>query len=142
MVGVVITNPVSRQAIACMNFHTPVNGLITAGDKKITVGVVSTVASREQGLSGRPCIKDNQAMMFVFDKDDKSDHCFWMKDMRFAIDIIWLDSSKRVVDIARNVQPESYPSTFCPGRPTAYVVEVKAGSASKLGLDVGVVASF
>jgi uncharacterized membrane protein (UPF0127 family) len=81
-------------------------------------------------------------MLFVYDKNDQANHCFWMKDMRFAIDIVWLDSSKRIVDIARDVQPQTYPNNFCPGRPTAYVLEVRANTARDLGLEVNATVSF
>jgi uncharacterized membrane protein (UPF0127 family) len=103
----------------------------------IKTEVVGTEAARQKGLSGRPCIKDNQAMLFVFETNDTTNHCFWMKDMRFAIDMVWLDANKRVVYRVLDVQPNTYPHSFCPGLPTRYVLEVKAHTADKLGLAVG-----
>jgi len=94
-----------------------------------------TEASREKGLSGRSCIADNQAMLFVFDKSGY--YPFWMKDMKFNIDMIWLNSDKQVVYTADNVAASSYPRTFVSDKPAQYVVEVAAGQASKLGLVSG-----
>jgi hypothetical protein len=94
-----------------------------------------TEASREKGLGGRRCIANNQAMLFVFDKPGY--YPFWMKDMKFNIDMVWLNSGKQVVYAADNVSPSSYPRTFVSDKPAQYVVEVAAGQASKLGLVSG-----
>jgi len=54
-----------------------------------------------------------------------------MKDMQFAIDILWIDENKKIVDITHNAVPESYPSIFQPNSPTKYVLEVNAGWAER-----------
>ena len=59
--------------------------------------------SWEKGLAVKDQLKENEAMFFVFDKPEK--HSFWMKDMNFPIDIIWLDSTDKVVHIEQNLQP-------------------------------------
>lgn len=60
-----------------------------------------------------------------------------MKDMNFALDIIWLDADKKVIDIAYNVKPDTFPDSFCPKQPAQYVLEVNAGVAGERGLQVG-----
>ena len=142
LLAVTLLNPVSRQALECTSYHMPVTSTLAVGNKQIATELVTTQAEQEKGLSGRPCIKDNQAMLFDFDRSDQSNHCFWMKDMRFAIDMVWLDSDKRVVYSARDVQPATYPTNFCPGRPTRYVLEMKANTAFMMGLNVGVITKF
>jgi uncharacterized membrane protein (UPF0127 family) len=144
-VALLVLLPVSSrlaQAIECMQFHMPTTGTLHVGNKALAIETVANNAARAKGLSGRPCIKDNQAMLFAFDIQDTADHCFWMKDMRFAIDMVWLDANKRVVHTAHNVQPSTYPTTFCPDQPTRYVLEVKANTARRLGLNAGAVVSF
>src|SRR3972149_4363578 len=76
----------------------------------IKTEIAGTPAERTRGLSGRECIGKNQGMLFVFDKPDY--YPFWMKNMRFPIDIIWIDASKKVVYVKSNVAPSSYPQTF------------------------------
>jgi len=132
LVAVVLLNPTSRQAVVCSQFHTPTSDNVVFKNQKIAVEVASTEAAREKGLSDRPCIKDNQAMEFVFPASDKTNHCFWMKDMRFPIDIIWIDQHNSVLTIAKVVKPDTYPHEFCPGEPTSYVLEMKAGATDRL----------
>lgn len=96
---------------------------------------LTTEAQREQGLSGRTNLPDNEAMLFVFEKPGL--YCFWMKGMRFPIDMVWLDSDKRVIMIKENVQPESYPENFCPDSAAQYVVEVNAGVAEQAKMTQG-----
>jgi uncharacterized protein len=139
---VILINPISRQYIECATFGMPTNGTVHVGDKSIITERVYTESGRQNGLSGRQCIKENQAMLFVFDKADQTNHCFWMKDMRFGIDMIWLDSDKKVVNIVRDVQPQTYPQSFCPERPTEYVMEIKQNTAKSLGLEIGTVVKF
>jgi uncharacterized membrane protein (UPF0127 family) len=74
-------------------------------------------------------------MLFVFDRPER--YCFWMKDMKFHLDILWLDNSKRIVSIERNMSPRSYPETACPQEAARYVFEVNAGLSRQAGVDVG-----
>ena len=90
-------------------------------------------ASRVQGLSGRKNMAPTQGMLFVFDQSAKQ--CMWMKDMHLDIDIIWLDEEKKILNIKKNISPETYPETFCADG--KYVVEVLAGTADKAGLHPG-----
>jgi uncharacterized membrane protein (UPF0127 family) len=75
----------------------------------------------------------NDGMLFVFPTVD--DHCFWMKGMRFSLDIIWLSSHDKVVLVEANLQPRSYPATYCAG--SEDVVELDAGQAHAAGITVG-----
>lgn len=92
--------------------------------------------ARAQGLSDRACLPPDQAMLFVFDSPGL--HCFWMKDMAFGIDIVWLNDARHVVHVVRGADPRGYPEeSFCPDRPARYVLEVAAGQADRLGLASG-----
>jgi uncharacterized protein len=101
---------------------------------RFVVDIADNESERKQGLSGKKRLQANQAMLFVFDKPDK--HCFWMKDMRFNIDILWFDASKRLIHQERNVSPRSYPHSFCPSSASSYVLETKAGTADRLKLEL------
>ena len=66
-------------------------------------------------------------------------YTFWMKDMRFPIDIIWLDNY-RIVEIARDVQPpkeNTQPKRLKPTSTSNFVLEIEAGRAEELGLGKG-----
>lgn len=100
--------------------------------QSVSVEVVDTPAERERGLSGRESLGRNRGMLFVF--SDSSQYCLWMKDMKFPIDMVWLDDKKQVVHIEENAQPDSYPESFCPDKDTRYVIELNAGTADELAV--------
>jgi uncharacterized protein len=82
-------------------------------------------------------------MLFVF--ENEAEHIFWMKDMRFPIDIIWLDSNKTIIHIEHNVQPCSFGSfcpTYKPDGNSLYVLETVAGFANKYAIVQGTQAEF
>ncbi|MDQ3075523.1 MAG: DUF192 domain-containing protein [bacterium] len=101
----------------------------------LKIEIAKTRAEQARGLSGRSELKENEGMLFVFDRPDK--HKFWMKDMNFAIDMIWLDKDKKVVFIKRNTAPESYPELFGPNDDALYVLEVASGWSDRHSLKVG-----
>jgi len=105
---------------------------IRVADRDISAVVVDTPESREKGLSGNPGLKSDEGMLFVFPEDDF--HSFWMKDMRFSIDIVWLSADGVVVDIAENVSPSTYPRSFVSELPARYVLELPAGFVKTHGL--------
>src|SRR5438128_1731612 len=80
--------------------------IVHVGSKNISTQIAKTDQQLETGLSGRSCIGKDQAMLFVFDKPGY--YGFWMKGMRFPIDMIWLSEAKQVVSLEKNVQPASY----------------------------------
>lgn len=90
---------------------------------------------RTLGLSGRNGLSANQVMLFVFDKPDT--YGMWMKDMKFAIDIVWLDSNKKVVEIEANVNPDSYPRVYKPASNSQFIIELAEGRAKELGIENG-----
>jgi uncharacterized membrane protein (UPF0127 family) len=107
---------------------------------EFSVELATTPEARALGLSGRPMLPDGTGLLFVFPRD--SDWSFWMKDMRFPIDMIWISAGRRIVHIERNVPPESFPATFRPDAPARYVLEVNAGVAERFGWTVGDVVEF
>lgn len=109
---------------------------LTRNGQTVRLEVAATQDQRSRGLGGRSALPLNQGMLFIY--SDEAVRCFWMKDMRFPIDIMWLDGTQKIVHIARNVRPETYPQTFCAaGQPARYVIELPAGQAAPLGADPG-----
>lgn len=109
---------------------------IGVGSAKVLVDLANTHVLREKGLSGRETLAAGRGMLFVFETDDRWG--IWMKDMRFAIDIVWINSAGTVVTIAPNVKPDTFPNSFRPIAPARYVLELPAGSASDYGLVEGI----
>lgn len=99
---------------------------------------LSTVEEKERGLSGTRTLPEKEGVLFWF--DTYGEQCFWMKDMHYAIDIVWLDHQKKITHIEKNVSPKTYPKTFCfPGR---YVLELHSGEAQKSGMQPGLTLKF
>jgi uncharacterized membrane protein (UPF0127 family) len=109
--------------------------ILTPTGKILTVELANTASSRELGLSGRPGMKNGEGMLFVFDKEGK--YGFWMKDMLFSLDMIWINKDGVVVALERDLAPESYPKTYMNGPDALYVLEINKGQADIYGLFLG-----
>lgn|GEM_PF-629586 len=114
---------------------------VAIGDARFAVEVVDTPAARNQGLSGRPLLKPGTGMLFVFEKEGP--YGFWMKDMQFPLDLVWINGQCQVVDITPNVPmpaPGQTPGDlpiYMPRAPVLYVLEINAGEAAATGIMVG-----
>lgn len=108
---------------------------LLGGTTTITIEYARTPDEQLKGLSGRAALPEGNGMLFVFDSLDA--HPFWMPDMKFAIDMIWIGKDKKIVYIKDNATPESYPAVFKSGTPALYVLEVPSGFAAKSGWIVG-----
>lgn len=102
---------------------------------EIKIETVCTIETRERGLSGREHLASSTGMLFVFDTSTVQN--FWMKEMDFPIDIVWIDADFRVVDIIYDARPESYPNIFASPEPVKYVLELNSGEALKFSLKKG-----
>lgn len=116
------------------------SNLRTGEQHTFTYILADTEALREKGLSGRASLGDKEVMLFTFEKPDA--HFFWMKDMLFPIDIVWLDSNKKVIHIEHQVTPQTYPKSFGPTVKSLYVSEFNADTAKSIDLRVGDTVEF
>jgi len=108
---------------------------VEIGDTKFSTLIADIPQLRQLGLSGRPALGKNEGMLFIFD-ESKVRH-FWMKEMNFPLDIVWIDENKTVAGISRNILPESYPETFSSVVPVQYVLEIKPNTSEEKGIMVG-----
>src|SRR3989344_4795926 len=83
----------------------------------------------------RQDLAENEGMLFIF--AESRQHPFWMKDMKFPIDIIWLNENMSIVYIKKDARPESYPKIYSPDKDSKYVLEVVSGFAEKHALKIG-----
>ena len=117
---------------------TPV---VTVGDTSFVVELAVTPAERNRGLSGHPPLVDNEGMLFVFENEAK--WTFWMKEMLFPLDMLWIDAGCTVVDITENaLKPEPEQALqdlprYFPKTLAQYVLEVNSGTAEQTGISVG-----
>jgi uncharacterized protein len=112
---------------------------------KLTVQVASTPQAQTRGLGGLLCISSNEGMLFVF--DNPGQYKFWMKDMRFPIDMIWISSGHKAVVVEEDVLPSTYhsknPFFINPqDKPAQYVLELKAHASTVLNINPGTAINF
>lgn len=102
---------------------------------RIPITISDTESKRNQGLSGTASLAEGTGMLFVFDRPGS--YGFWMKDMEYGLDFIWLNDNLQIVDITRSVMPNTYPKIFYPSEPVHYMLEVNAGFSTAHALEVG-----
>ena len=120
--------------------------MVTIGSASFVVEVADTGESRQQGLSGRESLDEGTGMLFVFNQERFL--TFWMKEMNFPLDMVWIDASCKVVDISRDV-PAPEPGqtladlpTYGPETPAMYVLEINAGASAAAGFGPGEMVAF
>lgn len=118
-------------------------GYVRLGDDlRVNVTVADNDATREKGLSGKEALAPDEGMLFVFDHPQA--YGFWMKDMRFPIDILWIAQGQLVditTDAAIPVPGQELP-VYYPRVPVDHVLEVRAGFAKEHGLRTGMPVSI
>ncbi|MDO8494626.1 MAG: DUF192 domain-containing protein [Deltaproteobacteria bacterium] len=100
----------------------------------LNVEIARTPDERRQGLKGRESLDDNYGMWFVFEEEVQEP--FWMKDTPVSLDLLFIDKDYRVVDFVTDATPNSE-LLIVSRQKFRYVLEVKAGSVRKWGLNVG-----
>lgn len=113
---------------------------IDLGGTELRVLIANSEQERVRGLSGVESLVGNEGMLFVF--EEAGYYGIWMKDMKFPLDIAWLDTEKRIVHIEHGVSPETYPKVFNASKASMYVIETNAGFFEKAKIKIGAQASF
>lgn len=116
--------------------HSP-NMLPTAqmkiGGKTFDIEIAATESQQETGLMKRDSMPDDHGMIFVF--PNERERGFWMKNTRIPLDILFLDSSGKIVSIHQMIPYDERltPSDF----PARYAIELNKGAAESAGVKVG-----
>jgi len=97
--------------------------------------VASTSDQKELGLSNSPSLPADSGMIFPFQYP--GDYGFWMPDMNYSLDMVWISSDKKVAGITYDVPADSYPEVFYPPLPISYVMELSVGEAERFGVATG-----
>lgn len=109
---------------------------VTIGIHRIRAEVADTPDRMSRGLSGRSRLPEGRGMVFPYARAER--HGFWMYEMRFDIDIVWIRDN-RIVDVtsrAPHAPPGDLP-LYRPREPADLVLEVPAGTAERLSWKIG-----
>jgi uncharacterized membrane protein (UPF0127 family) len=101
---------------------------------KIDIEVADDDYTRQLGLMNRKSMEANQGMLFIFPTEQLQS--FWMLNTLFSLDMIFINSEKKIVTIHKNTTPlaqKSYPSS----KPSIYVLEVVAGFTDRHNIKEG-----
>jgi uncharacterized protein len=101
---------------------------------QVAVEVARTPADRTRGLMFRTQLGRDDGMLFIFDEDE--DNGFWMRNTFIPLDMIFIDSSGKIVGIVANAEPKSEVSRHV-GIPNRYVLEVNGGWSAEHGVAAG-----
>ena len=111
---------------------------IKLGDVILKTEIALSADEKQKGLSGRDYMTKNRAMLFVFRQSGS--YSFWMKDMKFPIDIIWLDDGLKIIGLEKNINPNTFPEKFSPPSPAKFVLEVNGGWSDENKIKEGITA--
>ena len=112
------------------------NPKLTINNITIAIEIKNTPEERQQGLSNREKLPENQGVLFIFNQP--AQHSFWMKNMLFDLDFIWIKDNK-VVDLTENVpapKNNQPPVSIKPKSPVDKVLEINAGFIKKHNLKI------
>lgn len=113
---------------------------VIINNHEIQVEIADTPQLQTRGLSGRKSMAHDNGMLFVFAQPDY--HYFWMKDMHFPLDFIWM-RGETVIDLTNNVQPpavntaENKLPVFTSSSPADKVLEINAGIIREFSIKPG-----
>ncbi len=106
---------------------------IVINGKTIYVEIADTEEKRTKGLSNHKPLQENEGMLFIFKTPDY--YGFWMKNMTFDLDFIWINNYK-VVDLTKNVSHRNQNAIYIPSNPANMVLEVNAGFILKNNIHI------
>ena len=115
------------------------NGQVMVGSAVFNVEIASSTVEKARGLSYRTSLGENSGMLFLFDRGAVQN--FWMKDMNFPLDMIWIGGG-RVLGFAENAAPQPGAQlwelkVYNSPDGTDQVLEVNAGTVAKDNINVG-----
>jgi uncharacterized membrane protein (UPF0127 family) len=110
---------------------------LKVGELLLNIEVVRDTSLQSKGLSGRKEI-GSDGMLFVFPSERMPS--FWMKEMNFDLDMIWIKDG-RVLEITKNIPKpinnDDRLKLYSPSQPIDQILEVNAGDSTRLGIKVG-----
>jgi len=138
-----MTSPYNLMVVKELN-----GNMIRNKTKNVTLATeiefANSMFSKARGLMFRSALPNGKSMLFTFGSEDHVG--IWMLFMRFPIDLVYLDSRKRIISIYENIKPINLnPNTwkvYYPNTPAKYVLELSQGTVKKTGTELGDILDF
>jgi uncharacterized protein len=134
---------ISTIALFCIALFAPPSAaqsleplVIISGDSRFefSVEIADTPAARSRGLMYRRSMPANQGMLFDFERDEMVS--MWMRNTYISLDMLFIRKDGTIARIAEHTEPLSE-RTISSGEPVRSVLELNAGTASRLGISAG-----
>ncbi len=120
------------------NFGNDTSASVTINEQTFDVEVADNDEKKIKGLSDRDSLDRDKGMLFIF--EEKGRHGFWMKNVNFPLDLIYI-SDNTIVDIIKNAQPVAGDATnvevYTPQDDANYVLEINGGLSDEYGFEIG-----
>jgi uncharacterized membrane protein (UPF0127 family) len=114
------------------------------GGQEIRAEVMTAPADLMRGMMFRESLAPDRGMLFVHTQPGR--YPYWMYQCLIPLDIIWMDASKRIVEISAETPPCKAEAASCPtyggNHDAQFVLELAGGMARKYGLQPGMAVAF
>ncbi|MFA5047615.1 MAG: DUF192 domain-containing protein [Patescibacteria group bacterium] len=132
--------PVILGVYSIVNNNLP-QKVLTLGGHQLRVEIAASDRARTKGLSGRESLTENQGMLFIFPTYARQ--AFWMKQMNFPLDLIWLRDGQ-VIGFKQDLPPEGNQPAhmYQPDENVNWVLEMPAGFVAKNQIKIGDMATI
>lgn len=123
-----------------LHHQPPERPTVTIANNTFSVRVAATPATQALGLSGVRGLAPNEGMYFPFAEEKSA--TFWMKGMRMSIDLVWIRNGT-VIGLEQNMPippagtADAQLRTWTSPEPVDAVLEIPAGTVSRLGIRLG-----
>lgn len=134
--GAMLTCMVAAIGLAASDSQSDSTLIIATRDAqhRFTIELARTPAEMERGLMYRDRLAPDHGMLFLYDEERSAS--FWMKNTLIPLDLIFADSSGRIVQIAERAVPLST-ALISSDSSVRAVLEVNGGTADRLKIAVG-----
>ncbi len=109
--------------------------IISIGQNHFKALLADTPATQIKGLSEIDGLSMDEVMLFIFEQSGR--HGIWMKDMKFSIDVLWIDKGHEVVYLKENISPDTFPEIFSSNSAALFVLEAASGFVKKNNIRIG-----
>lgn len=132
-------NPAPSPGSAPTSTALPDGPAVVIGGVSFGAEIADTSALRTKGLSNRPSLPRQTGMLFIFPSGTASN--FWMREMQFPLDFVWIGADCKVVSLSLNVPHPETPTSPLPlyksSQPAEFNFEINGGEVVALGLAIG-----
>jgi hypothetical protein len=108
---------------------------VKINDLRLKIQIADNLKKKFLGLSGQKKMPEQEGMLFVFNQPGS--HSFWMRGMKFPLDIIWINKDLEIIEIKKDIQPDSFPQIYKSIDPAKYVLEINAGLSDQYNIKEG-----